>query len=153
MMSSSSSSPVLDSQQPDRDLLPSASASPSSQADPDALQNPPPPSAEPASSSNGDEKHPKSKRKRTAYVDDLRPSCLFCAVLAESIMLTAVPCSSSAKDKTILEAAYKANPKPDKAARLEIVERVSLNEKEVQVCHRMLYPGGATRPHNALPHL
>lgn len=42
------------------------------------------------------------------------------------------PCSS-AKDKAILEAAYNANPKPDKAARLDIVKRVSLNEKEVQV--------------------
>ena len=40
---------------------------------------------------------------------------------------------SSAKDKSVLEAAYHANPKPDKAARLEIVNRVSLNEKEVQV--------------------
>lgn len=39
----------------------------------------------------------------------------------------------SAKDKAILEAAYNANPKPDKAARLDIVKRVSLNEKEVQV--------------------
>ncbi|KAL0939409.1 homeobox transcription factor [Colletotrichum truncatum] len=50
------------------------------------------------------EKHPKGKRKRTA-----------------------------AKDKTILENAYLANPKPDKAARLDIVKRVSLNEKEVQI--------------------
>jgi hypothetical protein len=40
---------------------------------------------------------------------------------------------SSATDKAILEAAYTANPKPDKAARLDIVNRVSLNEKEVQV--------------------
>ncbi|KAH7319963.1 hypothetical protein B0I35DRAFT_224509 [Stachybotrys elegans] len=50
------------------------------------------------------EKHPKGKRKRTA-----------------------------AKDKAILEEAYLSNPKPDKQARLEIVERVSLNEKEVQI--------------------
>ncbi|KZL88145.1 homeobox transcription factor, partial [Colletotrichum incanum] len=50
------------------------------------------------------EKHPKGKRKRTA-----------------------------AKDKSILETAYIANPKPDKAARLDIVKRVSLNEKEVQI--------------------
>ncbi|KAL1852870.1 hypothetical protein VTK73DRAFT_9120 [Phialemonium thermophilum] len=50
------------------------------------------------------ERHPKGRRKRTA-----------------------------AKDKAILEAAYTANPKPDKAARLEIVKRVSLNEKEVQI--------------------
>ncbi|KAG6363203.1 hypothetical protein INS49_008299 [Diaporthe citri] len=54
--------------------------------------------------SNSSERHPKGKRKRTA-----------------------------AKDKAILEAAYNANPKPDKAARLDIVKRVSLNEKEVQI--------------------
>lgn len=39
----------------------------------------------------------------------------------------------SAQDKTILENAYSTNPKPDKAARLDIVNRVTLNEKEVQV--------------------
>lgn len=39
----------------------------------------------------------------------------------------------SARDKAVLEAAYTSNPKPDKAARLEIVRRVFLNEKEVQV--------------------
>ncbi|KAF5023605.1 hypothetical protein F66182_4363 [Fusarium sp. NRRL 66182] len=50
------------------------------------------------------EKHPKGKRKRTA-----------------------------AKDKMILEEAYSSNPKPDKQARLDIVGRVSLNEKEVQI--------------------
>ncbi|KAF4979016.1 hypothetical protein FZEAL_4691 [Fusarium zealandicum] len=50
------------------------------------------------------EKHPKGKRKRTA-----------------------------AKDKMVLEEAYSNNPKPDKQARLEIVGRVSLNEKEVQI--------------------
>ncbi|KIE01996.1 homeobox transcription factor, partial [Metarhizium majus ARSEF 297] len=50
------------------------------------------------------EKHPKGKRKRTA-----------------------------AKDKMILEEAYRSNPKPDKQARQDIVDRVSLNEKEVQI--------------------
>ncbi|XXG94612.1 NAD(+) kinase [Hypoxylon texense] len=50
------------------------------------------------------EKHPKGKRKRT-----------------------------TTQDKAILEAAYNSNPKPDKAARLDIVGRVSLNEKEVQI--------------------
>ncbi|KAI8632351.1 hypothetical protein F5Y19DRAFT_420734 [Xylariaceae sp. FL1651] len=50
------------------------------------------------------EKHPKGKRKRT-----------------------------TSQDKSILEAAYNSNPKPDKAARLDIVKRVSLNEKEVQI--------------------
>jgi hypothetical protein len=37
----------------------------------------------------------------------------------------------------ILEEAYSNNPKPDKQARLEIVQRVSLNEKEVQVRCRL----------------
>ncbi|KAH8675968.1 hypothetical protein BX600DRAFT_191016 [Xylariales sp. PMI_506] len=54
--------------------------------------------------SGDSQKHPKGKRKRT-----------------------------TSQDKAILEAAYISNPKPDKAARLELVERVSLNEKEVQI--------------------
>ena len=45
--------------------------------------------------------------------------------------LTCFPCR--VKDKAVLETAYNSNPKPDKAARLDIVKRVSLNEKEVQV--------------------
>ncbi|GFP58124.1 hypothetical protein ACSS6W_006936 [Trichoderma asperelloides] len=61
-------------------------------------------SALPAISSPTTDKHPKGKRKRTAT-----------------------------KDKMILEEAYSINPKPDKQARLEIVNRVSLNEKEVQI--------------------
>lgn len=40
----------------------------------------------------------------------------------------------SPKDQAILEAEYKQNPKPNKAARAEIVVKVDLNEKEVQVC-------------------
>lgn len=43
----------------------------------------------------------------------------------------------------ILEEAYSSNPKPDKQARLEIVQRVSLNEKEVQV---NIYPSIAAAP-------
>ncbi|OTA02790.1 homeobox transcriptional regulator [Trichoderma parareesei] len=61
-------------------------------------------SALPAVLSPTTDKHPKGKRKRTAT-----------------------------KDKLILEEAYSINPKPDKQARLEIVNRVSLNEKEVQI--------------------
>jgi hypothetical protein len=49
------------------------------------------------------------------------------------------------EDKEILEAAYNANPKPDKEARLEIVKRVSLSEKAVQVSQ----PG---QPKPALPY-
>ncbi|KAF4122436.1 Homeobox domain [Geosmithia morbida] len=39
----------------------------------------------------------------------------------------------TAHDKMILEDAYRANSKPDKQARLDLVSRVSLSEKEVQV--------------------
>lgn len=48
----------------------------------------------------------------------------------------------SPQDQAILEAEYKSNPKPNKAARAEIVQKVSLNEKEVQVSR-----GAATRLH------
>jgi hypothetical protein len=39
----------------------------------------------------------------------------------------------SPKDQAILEAEYKQNPKPNKAARDVIMEKVDLNEKELQV--------------------
>lgn len=39
----------------------------------------------------------------------------------------------SPEDHAILEAEYQRNAKPDKAARTDIVNRVSLGEKEVQV--------------------
>lgn len=41
----------------------------------------------------------------------------------------------SPEDHAILEAEYQKNSKPDKAARAEIVKKVSLEEKAVQVCH------------------
>jgi hypothetical protein len=40
----------------------------------------------------------------------------------------------SPEDHAILESEYQQNPKPDKVARTNIVNRVSLGEKEVQVC-------------------
>ncbi|KAF4627155.1 hypothetical protein G7Y89_g11003 [Cudoniella acicularis] len=40
---------------------------------------------------------------------------------------------TSPTDQAVLEAEYKRNPKPNKAARAEIVEKVTLNEKEVQI--------------------
>ena len=39
----------------------------------------------------------------------------------------------SPDDQKILEEEYRRNPKPDKAARIEIVSKVALGEKEVQV--------------------
>ena len=41
--------------------------------------------------------------------------------------------NSSPEDQAILEASYAVNSKPDKAARLQLVEQVGLGEKEVQV--------------------
>jgi hypothetical protein len=40
----------------------------------------------------------------------------------------------SPEDQAVLEAEYQKNPKPDKVARMEIVKRVALGEREVQVC-------------------
>lgn len=59
----------------------------------------------------------------------------------------------------ILEEAYSNNAKPDKQARLEIVQRVSLNEKEVQVRQnpRIIYERISfhiyPRPRPSWPHL
>ncbi|KUI66608.1 Homeobox protein YOX1 [Cytospora mali] len=109
-MSSQSSSPAAappnSSQQQQSGNTGQAPSSPQSKADSAVHVDETPERVDPDSSfqSNSSERHPKGKRKRTA-----------------------------AKDKAILEAAYNANPKPDKAARLDIVKRVSLNEKEVQI--------------------
>jgi hypothetical protein len=45
--------------------------------------------------------------------------------------LTTIACSK--EDEDVLKAEYLINPKPDKTARLEIVNKVALGEKEVQV--------------------
>ena len=50
-------------------------------------------------------------------------------------MQTRLPTSHSPEDQAILEAAYNRDPKPDKKGRLDLVERVTLDEKEVQVCY------------------
>lgn len=50
------------------------------------------------------------------------------------LVLTSLTCAPySAADHSFLEAEYLRNPKPDKAARRSIVQRVALNDKEVQV--------------------
>ncbi len=41
--------------------------------------------------------------------------------------------SCSREDFAVLETEYQKNARPDKATRLDIVQRVSLTEKEVQV--------------------
>ena len=48
--------------------------------------------------------------------------------------------SFSPEDQATLEAEYKKNPKPDKAARLAIVNQVCLGEKEVQVSWTAKHP-------------
>ncbi|KZF23647.1 hypothetical protein L228DRAFT_282347 [Xylona heveae TC161] len=40
---------------------------------------------------------------------------------------------TSPEDQAVLEAEYRKNPKPDKASRMDIVSRVALGEKEVQI--------------------
>lgn len=40
---------------------------------------------------------------------------------------------TSPEDQAVLEAYYAQDPKPDKAARLDLVKKVALGEKEVQV--------------------
>lgn len=49
----------------------------------------------------------------------------------------------SVEDQLILEDEYKCNPKPDKAARIRIVERVALSDREVQV---RSYPAMTVHP-------
>ena len=64
----------------------------------------------------------RQKRRRTRYCSsNIKKKCLF----------TDPFCSP--EDHAILEAEYQRNSKPDKAARADIVNRVSLGEKEVQV--------------------
>lgn len=46
----------------------------------------------------------------------------------------------SPEDQAVLEAEYQKNPKPDKAARMDIVRRVALGEKEVQVGSTKSWP-------------
>lgn len=47
---------------------------------------------------------------------------------------------TSPEDQAVLEAYYARDPKPDKAARLELVKKVALGEKEVQVSTSLPLP-------------
>lgn len=51
-------------------------------------------------------------------------------------VLTCLFCNYSKEDEEILKSEYGRNPKPDKAARIQIVSQVALSEKEVQVWSR-----------------
>ena len=46
---------------------------------------------------------------------------------------------TSPEDQAVLEAYYARDPKPDKAARVELVQHVALGEKEVQVGRMQLH--------------
>jgi hypothetical protein len=58
-------------------------------------------------------------------------SSRFSLSLCSSIANIFIFCSP--KDQAILEAEFAQDPKPNKAARAVIVEKVDMNEKEVQV--------------------
>jgi Homeodomain len=75
----------------------------------------------------------RQKRRRTRYVYSSLTHQLRVAVTRypSEILLTA---RDSPEDHAVLEAAYQENSKPDKSERMEIVKRVTLTEKEVQVC-------------------
>ena len=64
----------------------------------------------------------RSRRRRTRYAHV--GLCNICCYLTKY----------SPEDHAILETEYQLNSKPDKIARLSIVKRVALGEKEVQVC-------------------
>lgn len=54
-------------------------------------------------------------------------------IVSRSVYVADPPCMYSPEDHAILETEYQMNPKPDKVARMQIVKRVALGEKEVQV--------------------
>ncbi|KAH0537689.1 hypothetical protein FGG08_005554 [Glutinoglossum americanum] len=59
---------------------------------------------------------------------------------------------TSPEDQSILEAEYEKNPKPDKAARMEIVSRVALGEKEVQIWFQNRRQNTRRKSRPLLPH-
>lgn len=85
----------------------------------------------------------KQKRKRTRFVAFIHHDCLaitmhrsppFVRGTGQLLsMQIANVSASSPEDQALLEKEYALNPKPNKAARAEIVKDVKLNEKEVQV--------------------
>ncbi|TKA66883.1 hypothetical protein B0A55_08186 [Friedmanniomyces simplex] len=56
------------------------------------------------------------------------------------------------EDQSVLEEAYKRDPKPDKAARLEIVKVVNLGEKEVQIWFQNRRQSSRRKSRPLLPH-
>ncbi|KAI9709301.1 MAG: hypothetical protein M1820_003421 [Bogoriella megaspora] len=59
---------------------------------------------------------------------------------------------TSPEDQTILEAEYHRNPKPDKIARQDIVKRVALGDKEVQIWFQNRRQNDRRKSRPLLPH-
>ncbi|KAI9813420.1 MAG: hypothetical protein M1827_004095 [Pycnora praestabilis] len=59
---------------------------------------------------------------------------------------------TSPEDQVVLEAEYQRNPKPDKAARINIVNRVALGEKEVQIWFQNRRQNTRRKSRPLLPH-
>ncbi|KAI7210369.1 hypothetical protein KC333_g8265 [Hortaea werneckii] len=59
---------------------------------------------------------------------------------------------TSPEDQAVLEAAYKRDPKPDKNARLDIVNQVSMGEKEVQIWFQNRRQSSRRKSRPLLPH-
>ncbi|KAK5746830.1 Homeobox protein yox1 [Elasticomyces elasticus] len=59
---------------------------------------------------------------------------------------------TSMEDQSVLEEAYKRDPKPDKAARMEIVKIVNLGEKEVQIWFQNRRQSSRRKSRPLLPH-
>ncbi|KAK4997091.1 Homeobox protein yox1 [Elasticomyces elasticus] len=59
---------------------------------------------------------------------------------------------TSPEDQAILEAEYLRNPKPDKQARIDIVSRVALGEKEVQIWFQNRRQNSRRKSRPLLPH-
>lgn len=59
---------------------------------------------------------------------------------------------TSVEDAAILAAAYQRDPKPDKAARLELVSKVALGEKEVQIWFQNRRQTSRRKSRPLLPH-
>ncbi|GAB7353784.1 hypothetical protein MBLNU459_g4167t1 [Dothideomycetes sp. NU459] len=59
---------------------------------------------------------------------------------------------TSPEDQAVLEAEYQRNPKPDKAARMAIVERVALGEKEVQIWFQNRRQSSRRKSRPLMPH-
>lgn len=90
---------------------------------------------------------PRQKRRRTRYAIITsfrsriwphqsrlwtRSRLSACTTSQTLLVLTPIP-TISPEDQKVLEEEFARNPKPDKPSRLEIIKKVALGEKEIQV--------------------